>query len=178
MFLVCSFTCVVFLCLLIIFFNLLCLRSPFPRSRKVELFPRRRLNSFFLLVSALLRLVQWFVWVSCKVRFVLSFCLFVFPLMGKAEWGGTPVYWWLGLYFCFVCCVDETSYTGCYWWVGDIGSCIQEVSFVWVLTIWYTLGDAGACWAAVYGVAQSRTRLKRCSSSSSSRVSSLQQQQG
>ena len=28
--------------------------------------------------------------------------------------------------------------------------------------------DEGACWAAVYGVAQSRTRLKRLSSSSSS----------
>jgi len=28
--------------------------------------------------------------------------------------------------------------------------------------------DRGAWWAAVYGVAQSRTRLKRCSSSSSS----------
>ena len=33
---------------------------------------------------------------------MLSFCLFVFPLMGKAEWGGNPVCWWLGLYFCFV----------------------------------------------------------------------------
>ena len=31
--------------------------------------------------------------------------------------------------------------------------------------------DRGACWAAVYGVAQSRTRLKRLSSSSSSRIS-------
>ena len=30
--------------------------------------------------------------------------------------------------------------------------------------------DGGACWAAVYGVAQSRTRLKRLSSSSSSRI--------
>ena len=29
--------------------------------------------------------------------------------------------------------------------------------------------DGGACWAAVYGAAQSRTRLKRLSSSSSSR---------
>ena len=28
--------------------------------------------------------------------------------------------------------------------------------------------DGGAWWAAVYGVAQSRTRLKQCSSSSSS----------
>ena len=28
--------------------------------------------------------------------------------------------------------------------------------------------DGGACWAAVYGVAQSQTRLKRLSSSSSS----------
>ena len=27
--------------------------------------------------------------------------------------------------------------------------------------------DCGACWAAIYGVAQSRTRLKRLSSSSS-----------
>ena len=33
--------------------------------------------------------------------------------------------------------------------------------------------DGGACWAAVYGVAQSRTRLKRLSSSSSSMVSYL-----
>ena len=30
--------------------------------------------------------------------------------------------------------------------------------------------DGGASWAAVYGVAQSRTRLKRLSSSSSSRI--------
>ena len=32
--------------------------------------------------------------------------------------------------------------------------------------------DRGACWAAVYGVAQSRTRLNRLSSSSSSIISS------
>ena len=32
------------------------------------------------------------------------------------------------------------SCTGCYWWLGDAGSCIQVVSFVWVLTIWYSLG--------------------------------------
>ena len=99
-----------------------------------------RLNSFFLLVSALLRLVQWFVWALYRVRFVLSFCLFVFPLMGKAEWGGNPVCWWLGLYFCFVCCLDEVSCTGCYWWLGDARSYIQVVSCVWVLTIWYSLG--------------------------------------
>ena len=36
-----------------------------------------RLNSFFLLVSALLRLVQWFVKAFYRVRLVLSFCLFV-----------------------------------------------------------------------------------------------------
>jgi len=51
--LVCSFTCVVFLCLFII-----CLVIVFEVSfsqawRKVEFFPWRRLNSFFLLVSAL-----------------------------------------------------------------------------------------------------------------------------
>ena len=109
-------------------------------SRKVEFFPWRRLNSFFLLVSALLRLVQWFVWASYRVRFVLSFCLFVFPLMGKAEWGGNLVCWGSGLYFCFVCCLDEVSCTGCYWWLGDARACIQVVSFGWVLTIWYSLG--------------------------------------
>ena len=27
-----------------------------------------------------------------------------------------------------------------HWWLGDIGSCIQVVSFVAVLTIWYSLG--------------------------------------
>ena len=75
-------------------------------------------------------------WDLCKI-FV---CLFVIPLMGKAEWGDNPVCWWLGLYFCFVCCLDEASCTGCYWWLGDAGSCIQVVSFVWVLTIWYSIG--------------------------------------
>ena len=60
--------------------------------------------------------------------------------MGEAEWGGHPLCWWLGLYFCFVCCLDEASCTGCYWWLGDARSCIQVVSFVWVLTVWYSLG--------------------------------------
>ena len=111
--------------------------------KQVECFPWRRVNSSFLLVSALLSLVQWFVWASYRVRFVLHFLfvsLFVFPLRGKAEWGGTPVCWWLGLYFCFVCCLDEASCTGCCLWLGDAGSCIQVVSFVWILSIWYSLG--------------------------------------
>ena len=61
------------------------------------------LSSFWLLLSK----VGPVVCVSTyKIRFVLSFCLFVFPLMGKAEWGGNPVCWWLGLYFCFVYCLD------------------------------------------------------------------------
>ena len=47
--------------------------------------------------------------------------LFAFPPMGKTEGGGDPVCWWLGLYFCFVCCLDEKSCTGCYWWLGDAG---------------------------------------------------------
>ena len=72
---------------------------------------------------------------------MLNFYLFAFiPLMGKTEWGGNRVCWWLGLYFCFVCCLDEVSCTGCYWWLGDAGSWIQVVSLVLVLTIWYSLG--------------------------------------
>ena len=39
---------------------------------------------------------------------------------------------------------------------------------------WRIPGMGGAWWAAVYGVAQSRTRLKRLSSSSSSKVSFCQ----
>ena len=34
-----------------------------------------------------------------------------FPLMDKAEWGSNPVCWWLGLYFCLVCCLDDVSCT-------------------------------------------------------------------
>ena len=74
-------------------------------------------------------------WYLCWV-----FCFVLLSLMGKAEWGGNPVCWLLGLYFHFVCCFDEASYTECYWWLGDAGSCIQVVSFVWVLTILFSLG--------------------------------------
>ena len=59
---------------------------------------------------------------------------------GKTEWGGHPVCWWLSLYFCFVCGLDEASCIGCYWWLGDAGSCIPAVACLWVLTIWYPLG--------------------------------------
>ena len=110
---------------------------------------------------------------------MLSFCLFVFLQMGKAEWGGNPVCWWFGLYFCFVCCLGESSCIGFYWWFCDPGSCIQMVSFVWVLSIWYSLGlilgedngnplghsclenpmDGEAWWAAAHGPAKSWTRL-------------------
>ena len=60
--------------------------------------------------------------------------------MCKAEWGGNHVCWWSGLYFCFICCLDEASCTGCYWWLGDARCCIQVVPFVEVLTICYSLG--------------------------------------
>ena len=46
----------------------------------------------------------------------------------------------IGFYFYFVCSLDEASCTGCYWWLGGAGSCIQVFSFVWVLTIWFSLG--------------------------------------
>jgi len=131
-----------FLTFIIYFFKLLCLRSPFPRlQRKLNYFLEEGwiLFSFWFLPSygcssGLCKL--------CKGRDLCwdFVCLFVFPLMGKAEQGGTPVCWWLGLYFCFVCYSDEVSYTGCYWWLGDARSCIQVISFVWVLTIWYSPG--------------------------------------
>ena len=45
---------------------------------------------------------------------------------------------WVCIFCC--CCLAEASCTGCYWWLGDARACIQVVSFVWVLTIWYSLG--------------------------------------
>ena len=42
---------------------------------------------------------------------MLSFCLFVLPLMSKVEWGDNPVCWWMDMYFCFVCCLDEVFCT-------------------------------------------------------------------
>ena len=42
--------------------------------------------------------------------------------------------------FCLFLYLDEVSYTGCYRWLGNAESCSQVVSFVWVLTIWYSLG--------------------------------------
>ena len=74
------------------------------------------------------------------MRFVLSFCLFVC----------LSFLWWTKLSevvilsaddwvcICFVCCLNEVSCTGCYWWLGDARSCNRVVSFVWVLTIWYS----------------------------------------
>jgi len=53
-FLVCSFICAVFLCLFFFFFNVIMFEVSFSQaSREVEFFSWRRLNSFFLLVSAL-----------------------------------------------------------------------------------------------------------------------------
>ena len=100
MFLVCSFICAVFLCIYIyiyiyiIYFSY-CVWGPFSQaSRIVEFFPWGRLNSFFLLVSALLRSVQCLVWASYRVRFVLSFCLFVcFSSDGQG---------WVRWYFCLL----------------------------------------------------------------------------
>ena len=87
-FLVCSFF-VQYFCLFIIFLNTVF---------EVSFSQGSRLNSFFLLVSALLTLFQWFLWASYTVIFVLSFflfvCLFLFfnpPLMGRAVWSANPV---------------------------------------------------------------------------------------
>ena len=120
----------------------MCLSSPFLRLQG-------KMNS--LLEEDWILFSCWFlhssVWSSGLCKLCIGWdlcwvfvCSFVFLLMGKAEWNGNTVSWWLRLFFCFVCCLDEVSCTGCYWWLGDAGSCIQVVLFVWVLTIWYSLG--------------------------------------
>ena len=68
------------------------------------------------------------------MRFVLSFCLSVFPLMDRlSEVVILSADDWVCI--CFVCCLDEVSCTGCYWWLGGAGSSIQVVSFVGIITI-------------------------------------------
>ena len=96
--------------------------------------------------------------------------------MGKAEWGGNPVCWWLGLYFGFVYCLDETSCPVlCYWWLGDPRAFpLCEFSLFDTLYGYFSREgtgdplqysclenpmDGGAWWAAVHGVAKSQTWL-------------------
>ena len=131
-FLVWYFICVVFLCLFIISLFLLtyCVWG--------FLFPGFKVQ-FFLPFGFCPPKVGPVVWVSFVQGEICAELLFAFSLMSKAEWGLNPVCWWLGLYFCCVCCLDE-SCTGCYWWLGDAGPCITVIFFVWVLTIWYPLG--------------------------------------
>ena len=58
--------------------------------------------------------------------------------MRKADWGGDPVCWWLGLYFCFVCCLDEVSCTG---WLCE-ARVLYSSGFLCVSShyFWYSLG--------------------------------------
>ena len=75
-FLICSFICAVFLCLFITFFFFLsyCVWGLFYKAlRKVEFFPWRRLNSFFLLVSALLRWELCIGWNLCWVFVIVVY---------------------------------------------------------------------------------------------------------
>ena len=50
--------------------------------------------------------------------------------MDMDEWGGNPVYLWLGLYFSLLCGLDEASCIGCYWQLDDARSYIEVVAFV------------------------------------------------
>ena len=139
-FLVCSFICVVFLFLFIIFFfNLLCLKSPFPRLQG-------KLNSFLeegwiLSFGFCPTKVGPVVCVSFlnRVIFVLNFCLFFSWWARVSEVVILSADDLVCIFVLFVC-LDEASCTGCYWWLSDAGSCIIVVSFVWILSIWYLLG--------------------------------------
>ena len=94
-FLVCYFICIVFLCLFYFFLTYCVWYLLFP-GFKIE---------FFLPFGFCPPKVGPVVCVSfvygeiCAEIFV---SLFVFPLMVKAEWGGNPVCWWYGLYFCLL----------------------------------------------------------------------------
>ena len=139
MFPVCSLICAIFLCLFIFFFLSYC-------------------------VWGLLFLSFTESWILSlkKVVFFLAFC-FCPPKVGPVvcefciEWDICWVFvcvlylWWARLsevvlrllmivFFFFFFHLVGASCMGCYWWLGDTGSYIQVVSFVWVLTIWCSLG--------------------------------------
>ena len=48
---------------------------------------------------------------------------------------------WACIYVFLLLLFRWGSCTGCYWWLGEARACIQVVSFVWVLTIWYSLSN-------------------------------------
>jgi len=95
MFLVCSFICAVFLCLFFLSFFILsyCVSSLLFQGFKESWIISLKKVEFFLPFGFCPPKVGPMVCVSLyRIRFVLSFvCLFVFLLMGKAEWGATPV---------------------------------------------------------------------------------------
>ena len=139
-FLLCSFICAVFLCFFIFFLSYCVWGLLFPGFKKNWILSLKKIG-FFLPFGFCPAKVGPVVCVrSCRVRVVLSFFLFVCFSSDGQGW----VRWWscllmIGFVFLF-CWLDEASCTGCYWGLDDARSCIQVVSFVWVLTIWYSLG--------------------------------------
>ena len=89
-----------------------------------------------------------------------SLSLFTF-MHWRRKWQPTPM--WVGFSFCLICVLYNQEY-------------FDSICFSFSVPSHLVKGekkkknprDRGAWWAAIYGVAQSRTRLKRLSSSSSS----------
>ena len=132
-FLVCSFICVVFLCLFIIIFLTYCVWS--------LLFPGFKIGFFLPFgfcppkVGPVVSVS--FLWGEICAEF-LFVCLFFLWWARLSEVVVLSADDWV--YICLVSCLYEASCTGCYWGLCDARSCIQLVSFVWFLTIWHSLG--------------------------------------
>ena len=136
-FLVCYFIWVVFLCLFIIFFfNLLGLRSPFPRLQGWILSFGFSPPMYGPVVCV--SFIYGEIYAEIFVFDFVFVCLFFIWWARLSEVVMLSSDDWVCIFV--FCCLDEASCTGSYWWLGDAGSCIQVVSFVWVLTIWFSLG--------------------------------------
>ena len=85
-FLVCSFICIVFICLS--FLTCCVWDLLFPGFKESWILSLKKVEFFASLVSALLKLVQWFVWASHRVRFMLIEILFV---CFACDWQGREV---------------------------------------------------------------------------------------
>src|SRR5574337_1011558 len=110
---------------------------------------------------------------------MLSIFSFVFlaicmPSLQRRQWHPTPVllpgksHGWRGLVGCSPWVTKSRTHLSDFPFTFHFHALEKEMATPSSVLAWRIPGMGGAWWAAVYGVAQSRTRLKRLSSSSSS----------
>ena len=124
-FLVCSFICAVFLCLFIIFFKLLCLRSPlFWGFKESWILSLKNVELFLPFGFCSPKMGALY-----RVKFVLSFCCCCLFVLWWARLNEVVILFADNWVCILLLLLDEASCTRCYWWLIDARPCIQVVLF-------------------------------------------------